>query len=77
MAQPIENRRIFITGGAGFIGSTLIGRLIAANKITVYDDFRRDALSGTSFANHPNLQVVKGDVLDSAGLSKAWRARRS
>ena len=71
MAQPIENRRIFITGGAGFIGSTLIGRLIAANKITVYDDFRRDALSGTSFANHPNLQVVKGDVLDSAGLSKA------
>ena len=71
MTQPIENRRIFITGGAGFIGSTLIGRLIAANKITVYDDFRRDALSGTSFANHPNLQVVKGDVLDPAALSKA------
>lgn len=71
MTQPIENRRIFITGGAGFIGSTLIGRLIAANKITVYDDFRRDALSGTSFAGHPNLRVVKGDVLDPAALSTA------
>ncbi len=62
---------MFITGWAGFIGSTLIGRLIADNPITVYDDFRRDALSGKSFANHPNLRVVKGDVLDAAALSKA------
>lgn len=71
MTEPIKNRRIFITGGAGFIGSTLIGRLIQDNPIVVYDDFRRDALSGTSFANHPNLRVVKGDVLDPAALSKA------
>lgn len=60
----IKNKNVFVTGGAGFIGSTLIGRLIDDNKITVYDDFRRDALSNKPYANHPNLTVIKGDVLD-------------
>lgn len=71
MKQSVENRRIFITGGAGFIGSTLIGRLIDRNPITVYDDFRRDSLSGKPYAGHPNLNIVKGDVLDPAGLARA------
>jgi len=71
MKQPVENRRIFITGGAGFIGSTLIGRLIEQNPITVYDDFRRDSLSDKPYASHPNLTVIKGDVLDPVGLTQA------
>ena len=71
MTFPIKGHRIFITGGAGFIGSTLIGRLIADNQITVYDDFRRDALSGKPFANHSNLRIVNGDVLNLAEVSKA------
>ena len=71
MKPTVENRRIFITGGAGFIGSTLIGRLIDRNPITVYDDFRRDSLSGKPYAGHPNLHIVKGDVLDPAGLGRA------
>lgn len=71
MSHTVKDRRIFITGGAGFIGSTLIGRLVDQNLITVYDDFRRDSLSGKPYANHPNLKVVKGDVLDPAGLARA------
>ena len=71
MKPTVENRRIFITGGAGFIGSTLIGRLIDRNPITVYDDFRRDSLSGKPYAGHSNLHIVKGDVLDPAGLARA------
>lgn len=71
MKQTVENRRIFITGGAGFIGSTLIGRLIEQNPITVYDDFRRDSLSDKPYANHPNLTIIKGDVLDPVGLAQA------
>ena len=69
--SAITNKNICITGGAGFIGSTLIGRLIDENRITVYDDFRRDALSGRSFADHANLRVVKGDILDYHRLSEA------
>lgn len=66
----ITGRTIFITGGAGFIGSTLIGRLIDDNNVTVYDNYRRDALSSKPYANHPNLTIIKGDVLDLKLLRK-------
>jgi len=60
----IKNRKIFITGGAGFIGSTLTGLLIDENEITVYDDFRRDALQRKPYVNHSNLNIIKGNILD-------------
>ena len=69
----IKDKNIFITGGAGFIGSTLIGYLIDDNKITVYDDFRRDALSGKPYANHPNLTIVNSDVLNYDLLKTAMK----
>jgi UDP-glucose 4-epimerase len=67
----IANKRIFITGGAGFIGSTLIGRWIEQNEIVVYDTLQRNALQKTSWAAHPNLTLVKGDVLDNEHLTKS------
>ncbi len=67
----VEGKRIFITGGAGFIGSRLISRLVENNEIVVYDTFDRDALTGLGLADHPNLKVVKGDVLDVASLGDA------
>ncbi len=67
----ISNKRIFITGGAGFIGATLIERLIEHNQITAFDNFSRDSLSNREVAKHPNLRVVKGDVVDSASLARA------
>jgi UDP-glucose 4-epimerase len=67
----LEGKRIFITGGAGFIGSTLIGRLIEKNTITVDDNLSRDSLKDKPFKGHANLTVVKGDVLDAGAVSKA------
>lgn len=67
----IEGRDIFITGGAGFIGSTLAGRLVEKNKVTIYDNFYRDALGHQPFKNHPNLEIIEGDVLDAEALAKA------
>lgn len=58
------NKRIFITGGAGFIGSTLIGRLIEHNTVTAYDNLSRNALQDKPYRNHPHLNVIKGDILD-------------
>ncbi|MFT5820838.1 MAG: UDP-glucose 4-epimerase [Crocinitomix sp.] len=60
----MEGKNIFITGGAGFIANTLIQRLIENNKITVYDNFHRDTLTGSGYASHENITVIKGDVLD-------------
>jgi UDP-glucose 4-epimerase len=60
----ISNKTIFITGGAGFIANTLIKHYVERNKIVVYDNFHRDTLTNSSMSNHPNITIVKGDVLD-------------
>jgi len=60
----IKNKVIFITGGAGFIANTLIKQYIEFNKIVVYDNFHRDTLSNSGYLDHPNIKVIKGDVLD-------------
>ncbi len=60
----IENKTMFITGGAGFIANTLIKQYVEKNKIVVYDNFHRDTLTGSGMANHPNITIIKGDVLD-------------
>ncbi len=60
----MEGKRIFITGGAGFIANTLIKKLVEDNEIIVYDNFHRDTLSNSGYADHKNIQVIKGDVLN-------------
>src|SRR3989338_9702021 len=67
----IKNKKIFITGGAGFIASHICERLIADNRISVYDNGERNALKYTALSRHPHLRFVKGDVLDAAHLKKA------
>src|SRR5215813_13416518 len=64
----LEDRTIFMTGGAGFIGSTLIGRLIERNHIVVFDNLSRNALAKLPYASHPILKVVAGDVTDGPTL---------
>ncbi len=73
MSEPasLRGRRIFITGGAGFIGSRLCQRLLDDNDVTVYDSLARDALGRTAAARHPHLHLVRGDVLDAAALRAA------
>ncbi len=60
----IENKTMFITGGAGFIANTLIKQYVEKNKIVVYDNFHRDTLTGSGMDTHPNVTIIKGDVLD-------------
>jgi len=67
----MKNKNIFITGGAGFIANTLIRTLIHDNKIVVYDNFHRDTLTSSGLSDHPNLTIIKGDVLDYPLLEKS------
>jgi len=60
----IEGKRILITGGAGFIGSTLTGRLLDHNRVTIFDNLARNSLKDRPFRKHTNLVVIEGDVLD-------------
>jgi UDP-glucose 4-epimerase len=69
----IENKTIFITGGAGFIANTLIKHYVEKNKIVVYDNFHRDTLTNSGLANHANVTIVKGDVLDLPFLTSSMK----
>jgi len=61
----LSGKRIFITGGAGFIGTTLARRLVHENEVVALDNLHRDALSGTDLATHPNFTFHPADVLDA------------
>ena len=54
-----------MTGGAGFIGTSLARRLVDENEVVILDNLHRDSLTATELAEHPNLRFVQGDVLDA------------
>ncbi len=66
-------RRACITGGGGFIGSTLADRLSAEGvEVVVLDDFRtgrREFLA--DLLARPNARLLEGDVLDTSTLEHA------
>jgi len=70
---PLQGKRIVITGGAGFIGTTLARRLVDENEIVAFDNLHRDTLRGTSLSEHPNFRFVEGDVLDASLLTEVVR----
>jgi len=66
----LTGKRIFITGGAGFIGTTLARRLVDENQIVAMDNLHRDALTGTPLAEHPNFEFHVADLLDPPAVAE-------
>ena len=67
----MEGARICVTGGAGFIGTHLVERLAGRNRVVIFDNFHRDALTASGVGSLPGVEVVHGDVLDRAAVEKA------
>jgi len=69
--MAIGGKKILITGGAGFIGSTIAERLVEKNDIVIYDILHRNALVHSKILKHKNLTIIKGDVMDASKLKRA------
>jgi UDP-glucose 4-epimerase len=66
--------RAFVIGGAGFIGSHLVDRLVSRGEVTVYDNLSvgRRELVGTHLSSGA-ARLVEGDALDLDALSRAMQ----
>ena len=73
MGSKIRGKNIFITGGGGFIGSTLAGKLVEHNKVFLYDNLSRNSIKNKPFKDHPNLSLLEGDILDYSHLVDAMQ----
>src|SRR3954465_4882001 len=69
--MALTGKRICITGGAGFIGSHLVQRLIEANEVVNPDNLHRNAIQFADVEGHKHLHFIKGDVMDAAATRKA------
>jgi len=69
--MTMTGKRVCITGGAGFIGSYLVQRFIEDNEVVVFDNLHRNALQFAQLDGHPNLRLVKGDVMDFEATRRA------
>jgi len=54
---------ILLTGGAGYLGSTMVGYLLSeGHKVTVVDNFMFGEASLNQYCYHPSFDVVNGDI---------------
>lgn len=61
------SQNILVTGGAGYLGSTMVPDLLAAgHKVTVLDNFMYGQNSLAHVCHNPNFNVVRGDVRQEA-----------
>ena len=64
--------RILVTGGAGYVGSTLVPMLLAqGNKVRVFDSLKFGGAGLLPCCQNPDFELIKGDVTDAVALSKA------
>src|SRR5262249_46357058 len=71
-----RNVKYFITGGAGFVGSHMVDRLLTNknNEVVVFDNFCSGQRSYLSHhVNDLRLQIIAGDMLDLDAVKEAVR----
>lgn len=71
----IANAHVVVTGGAGFIGSHLVGQLLTAGStVLVVDDFSSGSKTNLAeYQQHPALTVIEADIRNEAETIRLFR----
>lgn len=70
--NQIVDKKILITGGAGFIGSNLCDYFLKRNKVICLDNFATGFKHNINrFLSHPNFTLIEGDIRDFETCEKA------
>lgn len=66
LLPPEKRKRILVTGGAGFVGSHLVDRLmLLGHEVTVLDNFFTGSKTTVGhWVGHPNFELVRHDVVE-------------
>ncbi len=64
--MSFEGKHVLVTGGAGFIGSNIVEKLLNSNiRVTVLDNLATGKLENMEeFFSNSNFQFIKGDICD-------------
>jgi UDP-N-acetylglucosamine 4-epimerase len=73
MERLLRNRRVLVTGGAGFIGSNLTESLLeAGNEVVCLDNFSTGKRKNIeSFLSNPRYKLIEGDIRNTDDCTKA------
>ena len=66
----VKNKKILITGGAGFIGTKLCKKLLPHNDIVIFDNLTRNSIQYTTILKNSNVKFVNGDVRDKNSVNQ-------
>ena len=77
MTADADHRPVLIAGATGYIGARLIPRLLQAGYRVRALARTPGKIEGRTWSDHPNLEIVKGDVLDLDALNVACRGCRA
>jgi nucleoside-diphosphate-sugar epimerase len=70
----MQDKKVLVTGGAGFIGSHLVERLSAHNEVTVFDDLSTGSLRNLEGAKEA-VRLHRASILQPKHLAKALEDR--
>ena len=66
---------ILVTGGAGYLGSTMVPDLLSdGHKVTVLDNFMFKQSSLNHCCYHPNFSIIKGDIRQKSVLAPLMKS---
>ncbi|MAF85156.1 MAG: GDP-mannose 4,6-dehydratase [Dehalococcoidales bacterium] len=70
----MKDKRVVITGGAGFIGSNLAEELAISNTVVIIDDLSTGKKENiASLLQKDNIKFIEGSILDLKLLQKSFR----